>query len=241
MVGNRLIAWHCETYEEIEIESNLSPSTIHAAFFKGTGELIRTSNDGAIYWRNQRLSLRDSLLELQDKKNPDEMPILITTISSLRLDKESPLCLTDNGGCSDICTLVGKSKVNHCGCGNGRQRWHPNMFNEMGCIPGVKCDYQCPDGECIENLEVCDGLPNCEWGEDERNCTQEQRMHYYSKHLESLEGGKLTDEQMNMSIEVLKEGQKGNGSAGTIITFLSVILVCTVLGFSIALFHKAIR
>lgn len=39
-VGKRLISWHMETREEVEIQSNLSPSTMHALFFKGTGELV---------------------------------------------------------------------------------------------------------------------------------------------------------------------------------------------------------
>lgn len=201
-----------------------------------------------LYWGDHRLILRGIAKELKDKKIPKEMPIhgyLPPVEPEVYGDI---LCFKDNGGCSDICTPSMKGGIifggDHCSCGNGRKESEESFdYSENKCVPGSNCDFQCPGpgGECIGHLDVCDGVANCEWGEDERNCTEELRRQHV---LQSRGMPAVPPEDYNpmkMFIkDTLKEFQKGEGS-GAIIFLLSLILICTVLGFSYALFRKTLR
>lgn len=212
---------------------------------------MRTSNDGAIYWGDQRLSLRDSVKQLKDKPIPKEMPVYghDVTQGPLEEDVDRMPCRKDNGHCSDICnpplsSMRGVFYVhgNPCSCGNGRIK--SKDYIEYSCVAGSGCAFRCTDGECINHLDVCDGVTNCDWGEDERNCTEELKYKHWLRHLENEPGNPEdppSEKKLLNDIRVaIKDLYKGEGSGATIF-LLSLMLICTVLGFTYALFHKTIR
>uniref|UniRef100_A0A8D8WN38 Vitellogenin receptor n=1 Tax=Cacopsylla melanoneura TaxID=428564 RepID=A0A8D8WN38_9HEMI len=73
----------------------------------------------------------------------------------------------DNGGCSDICLLAGKTHV--CSCPSGKILG----ANGLTCEELPKCasdkQFQCNNGQCISLLLVCNGHNDCPSGEDEKD------------------------------------------------------------------------
>ncbi|XP_034252136.1 vitellogenin receptor [Thrips palmi] len=77
-------------------------------------------------------------------------------------------CQEDNGGCSHLCLLLGKSRV--CACPDGMILKHENHT----CVVPLHCtssQFKCKsDDLCIPKSSRCNGKQECPSGEDEQGC-----------------------------------------------------------------------
>lgn len=71
-----------------------------------------------------------------------------------------------NGACSHVCIAMGRTS-HACLCSAG------TVFHDSSnttCIPSDECSFRCGSGECISEIEKCDGVKNCQDSSDEDDC-----------------------------------------------------------------------
>ncbi|KAL3286983.1 hypothetical protein HHI36_001469 [Cryptolaemus montrouzieri] len=176
---------------------------IHRLFFAdaGTGNIETTSVDGDdrhqfaflntnpvslaalktdLFWINEhskKLHWSNKYNASQSRRiNLDNIP---DNLNRMHLISISPLssnfihggCSENNGNCSHLCIPSQKSII--CACPN-------NMIlasDNQKCIEKLYCEpseYKCPkSNKCISQIERCNGIPDCTFGEDEDGCKKE--------------------------------------------------------------------
>lgn len=192
MISDRLISWNYDREEEAIVDSNFfSPPAIHMAYESVIGTFYWSSSDGTIYWGKDKLLKMADVVGNETIAVPQEMPLLVYQIKA---ETDQLGCMPGNGGCTDICNPIIEGFIDNsfeaaisqnCSCGNKRRlsrllvpQWTNiqlrSPYSLSGptskCIPYTTCEFRCASGECLSKVEVCDGLANCEMGEDEYNC-----------------------------------------------------------------------
>lgn len=226
MISDRLISWSYDNEEEATLHSNyFLPPALHMAYESVVGTFYWSSSDGTIYWgKDKMLKMADVVGNATSDVVPQEIPLIV-----YQIETESDLsgCMHSNGGCTDICNpifrlnefvdLLDTVGYQNCTCGNERQLMLSLSGSTSKCTPLTSCEFRCRSGECLTRKDVCDGLANCEMGEDEYNCLGTHRF----------------EEQST------KVGEKGSSHAG-LLTMLFVVMLLVVAGFAFKRYHRNI-
>lgn len=95
----------------------------------------------------------------------------LTHLNELREKHECSYQNPNRKNCSHVCLLTGDDFAGACHCPDGLTLDEDGMT----CIKLSTCSadqFTCSDGNCISQLYICDGVPDCSHNEDEFNCNQ---------------------------------------------------------------------
>jgi len=82
-------------------------------------------------------------------------------------------CQSSNGGCSHLCFVSRQTTQFKCGCPDTMQLYRdsktciPKIIMRTACLSGYQCDIT---QRCIARTNLCNGVKNCAFGDDEANC-----------------------------------------------------------------------
>ncbi|KAL1785367.1 low-density lipoprotein receptor-related protein 1B [Sigmodon hispidus] len=76
-------------------------------------------------------------------------------------------CVLLNGGCHDLCLLTPDGRVN-CSCRGDRVLLANNRCVTKNSSCNIYSEFECGNGECVDYLFTCDGIPHCKDKSDEK-------------------------------------------------------------------------
>ncbi|KAG5684646.1 hypothetical protein PVAND_013864 [Polypedilum vanderplanki] len=119
----------------------------------------------SIRWKNKTGKGQVKAMEINMPKSlsKKDYPDIVNIISGAPLKISKHPCMTDNGGCSDICISDGPTQ-RVCECATGYEFIDKQ---NMTCVKRSICDFRCKSGECIESKKKCDGKADCKDKSDE--------------------------------------------------------------------------
>lgn len=95
----------------------------------------------------------------------------ILAISQKSIPKHPCALHGNNGECSHVCVAMGKS-TSACLCSPG------TVFQDAAnttCVPHQDCYFRCGSGECISEIQRCNGNKDCQDFSDEEGCQQKKK------------------------------------------------------------------
>ncbi|XP_029576228.1 low-density lipoprotein receptor-related protein 1-like [Salmo trutta] len=96
-----------------------------------------------------------------------QQPMGIIAVANDTNSCEFSPCLTNNGGCQDLCLLTSDARVN-CSCRGDRRLLEDNSCSALNALCGSVDDFECGNGDCINYSLTCDGMAHCKDKSDEK-------------------------------------------------------------------------
>uniref|UniRef100_A0A8C1IY40 Low density lipoprotein receptor-related protein 1Ab n=1 Tax=Cyprinus carpio TaxID=7962 RepID=A0A8C1IY40_CYPCA len=104
-----------------------------------------------------------------------QQPMGINAVAKDTNSCEFSPCLTNNGGCQDLCLLTSEGRVN-CSCRGERK-----LLGDDTCVAeNTTCnsvdEFECGNGDCIDYSLTCDSIGHCKDKSDEKQSYCANRM-----------------------------------------------------------------
>uniref|UniRef100_A0A672L029 LDL receptor related protein 1 n=1 Tax=Sinocyclocheilus grahami TaxID=75366 RepID=A0A672L029_SINGR len=104
-----------------------------------------------------------------------QQPMGIVAVAKDTNSCEFSLCLTNNGGCQDLCLLTSEGRVN-CSCRGERKLLGDNTCVAENTTCNSVDEFECGNGDCIDYRLTCDSLGHCKDKSDEKQSYCANRM-----------------------------------------------------------------
>uniref|UniRef100_A0A4W5Q8K7 LDL receptor related protein 1 n=1 Tax=Hucho hucho TaxID=62062 RepID=A0A4W5Q8K7_9TELE len=104
-----------------------------------------------------------------------QQPMGIIAVANDTNSCEFSPCLTNNGGCQDLCLLTSDARVN-CSCRGDRRLLEDNSCSALNTLCGSVDDFECGNGDCINYSLTCDGMAHCKDKSDEKQSYCAKRL-----------------------------------------------------------------
>ncbi|KAK7915952.1 hypothetical protein WMY93_011713 [Mugilogobius chulae] len=96
-----------------------------------------------------------------------QQPMGIIAVANDTNSCEFSQCRVNNGGCQDLCLLTSDGRVN-CSCRGDRKLLEDNTCIALNTTCNSIDEFECGNGDCIEYVRTCDGVPHCKDKSDEK-------------------------------------------------------------------------
>uniref|UniRef100_A0A8C2PMM6 Low-density lipoprotein receptor-related protein 1-like n=1 Tax=Cyprinus carpio TaxID=7962 RepID=A0A8C2PMM6_CYPCA len=104
-----------------------------------------------------------------------QQPMGIIAVAKDTNSCEFSPCLTNNGGCQDLCLLTSEGRVN-CSCRGERKLLGDNTCVAENTTCNSVDEFECGNGDCIDYSLTCDSLGHCKDKSDEKQSYCANRM-----------------------------------------------------------------
>uniref|UniRef100_A0A671QVX5 Low density lipoprotein receptor-related protein 1Ab n=1 Tax=Sinocyclocheilus anshuiensis TaxID=1608454 RepID=A0A671QVX5_9TELE len=104
-----------------------------------------------------------------------QQPMGIVAVAKDTNSCEFSPCLTNNGGCQDLCLLTSEGRVN-CSCRGERKLLGDNTCVAENTTCNSVDEFECGNGDCIDYRLTCDSLGHCKDKSDEKQSYCANRM-----------------------------------------------------------------
>ncbi|XP_005162276.1 low-density lipoprotein receptor-related protein 1 isoform X2 [Danio rerio] len=104
-----------------------------------------------------------------------QQPMGIIAVAKDTNSCEFSPCLTNNGGCQDLCLITSEGRVN-CSCRGERKLLGDNTCVAENTTCNSVDEFECGNGDCIDYSLTCDSLAHCKDKSDEKQAYCANRM-----------------------------------------------------------------